>query len=369
MPTKRKDGRFQESFSYNGKRYYVYADKKSEIADKIASKMDFLKNQREKHNNPTLDDYSKHFISVKQNSVKPSTIRNYNSWYKRASDVVLLNGIRFGDLKIQEIKPADLQAVQTSIIKSKASPRTTNGIMLHLSSIFDMAVLDETILKNPCKIIQSVKQDKKHARNTIHRALTEEETKLFFERATDSYYLNAFKFMLFTGMRIGEIGALTSADIDLKNNCIKVNKTVSRNELGGYVINDTAKTDAGNREIPLNQSILAVITAQKKLNAEIFGLKFKGEKRLFYSFEGGLLREYSVNREIKRICGKIKLDPITCHAFRATFATRFIEQRPQDYKTLSELLGHSNTKITLDLYTHVMNTTKTEAMKNINIAI
>ena len=78
---------------------------------------------------------------------------------------------------------------------------------------------------------------------------------------------------------------------------------------------------------------------------------------------------YQVNREIKRICKRIGIEKFTCHAFRATFATRFIEQRPQDYKVLSEILGHSNIKITLNLYTHVMKDRKIAAMNAVEIAM
>ena len=81
------------------------------------------------------------------------------------------------------------------------------------------------------------------------------------------------------------------------------------------------------------------------------------------------MREYTLNREIKRICQSAGIEVFTCHAFRNTFATRFIEQRPQDYKILSELLGHKDVSITLNLYTHVMVDNKVEAMKNISIAI
>lgn len=82
-----------------------------------------------------------------------------------------------------------------------------------------------------------------------------------------------------------------------------------------------------------------------------------------------MLREYSTNREIARICRQGKIERFTCYALRATFATRFIEQRTQDYRVLSDILGHSNVGITLNLYTHVMDETKIKAMKSIEIAI
>ena len=74
-----------------------------------------------------------------------------------------------------------------------------------------------------------------------------------------------------------------------------------------------------------------------------------------------------MNREIKRICLEAEIDKFTCHAFRNTFATRFIEQRPQDYKILSEIMGHSDIKETLNTYTHVMIDNKVKAMNSVSI--
>ncbi|MCF0229463.1 MAG: tyrosine-type recombinase/integrase [Parasporobacterium sp.] len=70
---------------------------------------------------------------------------------------------------------------------------------------------------------------------------------------------------------------------------------------------------------------------------------------------------------MSRICKDAGIERFTCHAFRATFATRFIEQRPHDYKVLQEILGHANIKITLNLYTHVMKDSKVRAMEDLVI--
>lgn len=100
----------------------------------------------------------------------------------------------------------------------------------------------------------------------------------------------------------------------------------------------------------------------------LFGKENSTDKDLlFRSVNGKILREYSVIREIGRICQAADIENFTCHAFRNTFATRFIEQRPQDYKILAEILGHKDISITLNLYTHVMAQRKKDAMNDINI--
>ncbi len=236
-----------------------------------------------------------------------------------------------------------------------------------MSHVFNAAVRDETIDRNPCKCIENVKRTEKPARETIHRALTQEETKTFFEAAKGSYYENMLRLMIQTGIRVGEMAAISAFDVDSKEMMLHISKTVTRDEIGAYSISNTPKTDAGNRDIPLTTQALETIRAQKVLNKSIFGNVVYDT--IFRSAEGALLREYQVNREISRICKRTGIEKFTCHALRASFATRFIEQRPQDYKVLSEILGHSNIKITLNLYTHVMKDSKIEAMNGVSIAI
>ena len=90
---------------------------------------------------------------------------------------------------------------------------------------------------------------------------------------------------------------------------------------------------------------------------------------IFRSVEGNILRDYTVEREIKRICKAAGVEYFTCHAFRNTYATRFMEQRPEDFKILSEILGHKDVSITLNLYTHVMTENKVKAMNNVVIKV
>lgn len=312
--------RLKSSFMFNGKRYYVQGHTLPELKENEHKKRLELEQGALDRENPTLNRYYERFTDHRRSKVKESTIR--------------------------------CQSFQ----------------LAHLSHVFNAAVRDETITRNPCRCIERIKRTEPPARETIHRALSKEETAAFLDAAKDSYYINAFRLMLQTGIRVGELAALNAFDIDSKD-LLHINKTVAKNEIGGHIIGDTPKTDAGNRIIPLTEQALQTIKAQKKLNRIVFNGKTQTVETLFKSPEGTLLREYQINREIKRICKSIGIEQFSSHAFRATFATRFIEQRPQDYKVLSELLGHSNIKITLNLYTHVMKENKIIAMNAVQIIV
>ena len=105
-----------------------------------------------------------------------------------------------------------------------------------------------------------------------------------------------------TGMRVGEVTALYPTDIDRRKGFIHVRRTIRRNEAGRFVVGDDAKTSSGQRDIPLTDDILHVIREQENVNRIMFGLSADG--LIFRSIEGEILRDYSVDREIKRICKK-----------------------------------------------------------------
>lgn len=368
---KRADGRYKASFTYQGRRYYCYGSTDKEARRAADRRIEALEAGEADHDNPTMTDYYKHFTDMRRGKVRESTLRIQGVFFENCARIILYNGLTFGRVRIQDIKPADLLKVQAALQEPDAagrvrSARTVNDTMAHVKHVFNTAIKEDYITKNPCRVLLPVADPRKPARETKHRALTQEETSAFFQAATErnSYYLPLFRFAIQTGARIGEIAALTAADITPAG--VKIHSTVARDEIGRYYIEETTKTKAGARVIPVNRAILEAVRQQKEI---LFALRGSAQPlpQLFISSEGGLLREYTANREIMRICSAAGIEKFTMHAFRATFATRFIEQRPQDYKALSELLGHSNTKITLDLYTHVMESTKRDAMNDIII--
>ena len=301
---KRADGRLQKSFTFEGRRFYVYGRTPTELSQAEYKKRLELEQGTEDRENPTLNKYYERFTERRRSKVKESTIRSQCIQFRNCADVAIdATGRTLGSMRIQDIKPYDIQTVQAELEKSDRTTETVNNCMAHLSHVFNAAVRDETITRNPCACIEKVKRTEKPARETIHRALTEEETREFFKAARASYYEDMFILMIQTGIRVGELGALNEFDVDTKDMILHINKTVARDEAGGYMISDTPKTDAGTRDIPLTSAAVDAIRSQKIRNMILFGKNSSGP--VFKSFEGALLREYQINREIKRICGKM----------------------------------------------------------------
>lgn len=364
---KKYNGYFRKTFMYNEKRVYVYGKTAEELHQNEIKKRQELEDAAEDYYNPSIRDYYKHFTDVRRRELKEVTLKTQQSQFRSIAEVVMPSGVTFGDMRMQDITRRDIETAREIMLQEGKTPENLNIMFGHLNHVFATAVLDDTIAKNPCKALKRLKRESPLIGENRHRALSEDETKRFFEaaEARHSYYLNNFLLMIKTGMRVGEISALYPTDIDRINNFIHVRRTITRDEIGCYMVGNSTKTYSGNRDIPLTDELLEIIKRQQALNHAIFGLEKDG--LLFKSAEGDILKGYSVNREIKRICRAAGIEYFSCHAFRATFATRFIEQRPEDYKILSEILGHKDVSITLNLYTHVMTENKVIAMQDVQI--
>ncbi len=364
---KRSDGRFQKSFTYNGKKYYVYAKTKDELEEKYLEKRAALKQGKEDHDNPTLDRFHERWTENRSGSIKPATLRCQHFQYESCANVIV-NGKRLGDHKLAEIKPDDIRQVQKALQASgKNTTQTINDKIAVLSHIFHDAIRERYIDYNPCSCVNPLKRTEKRARDTIHRALTIAEQKAFFEVAAGSNYFDVFRLAVLTGMRIGEIGALYNSDI--YENAIHIERTITKTETGGYEIGSDPKTWHGRRTIPLNPSIIEVISHQRKINAMLDeGKPISLHDTIFKAPERGLLMATPADREIARICKRAGIEKFTAHALRATFATRCIEQGIAP-RTLQELLGHADFSLTMNLYGHVTNDTLEDAMRCVHIAI
>ena len=368
---KRSDGNYSLNFTYDGKRYCVYAKKQSDLPDKKAEKIRQIEEKKawvEKHGgtfqNPTLSGYYDRFTDRRRNEVKENSIRVQRFQFDLMA-AVEINGRRFGDYKVREITRPDVFELRERLLKSGKKPNNINQCIGHLSYVLKSAVLDDIIDRNPVKGIKPM-PEQSEVNETTHRALTVSETMSFFKAASDCYYSNAFRFMINTGVRAGEMGALYPTDIDYKKRVIHIRRTITRDEAGGFEIGETTKTPAGCRDIPLTQQVVEIIREQMEQNEMIFG---SDAGLIFRSPENAPVTHALLNKAIRKMCKRAGVAPFTSHAFRNTFATRFMEQRPQDFKILSEIMGHGDISITLNLYTHVMEENKVAAMNGISIVM
>lgn len=146
---------------------------------------------------------------------------------------------------------------------------------------------------------------------------------------------------LYTGLRIGELLALKFSDIDFSKAIMNISKTCHDSSNGRVI--ESHKTRSSNRIIPLPKPILKLIKELKSIT--------KCEYLIADSNKPVPVRSYQ--RTFELVLKKLNIGHKGFHSLRHTFATRALECG-MDVKTLSEILGHKNTSITLNRYVHSM---------------
>lgn len=202
-----------------------------------------------------------------------------------------------------------------------------------------ITVLKLTLDSNPIKI-----QLPYHPPKQIQIFDKEHQVKLINHLQSEINHKNfGILLCIHTGLRIGELCALKWSDINFSAKMLSINKTMIRTytKEDGSKLNITPpKTRSSMRNVPLNSWIMQYATLLQGQD-DHYILTNKphyiepNKYRLYY------------NRMLK----DLELPHLTFHALRHTFATRCIECGC-DYKSLSELLGHSNVSITMNIYVH-----------------
>lgn len=346
--TKRADGRYQMGFRIDGKLYNVCGATRAECEEKKRA----ILNKAEQglalaEGNVTLHEYYEIWQErrITAGQVKKSTLYANERRFKKIDAVI-------GKKKLSALKRNDVYSLQAALKKDLSSKGVNDTISL-LKSILKSAVDDRIIPYNPADGVKGVKRTEEEAAKNTHRFLSADEIQTFFRYAAGSIYYNLYSFLLLTGMRCGEAGALTWADIDEKSSKIHITKTVTRVSNTEYEIG-TTKTADSKRDIQLTEELKAILARQKIQQAGLFGIRAAtGKHEIFTTMSGGLITQSNLSPVITSICRKAakdghEVERFTPHAFRHTFITHELEQGVP-MNDIARQVGHSNT-ITLQKY-------------------
>ena len=289
------------------------------------------------------------YIDTKRSILKPSTIARYSNLFE--------NHIRlyFNDITIHNITNKNLQKFVDDSLKRKMSYIVIKEIILLIKlSLRRYAKFEDYVMPFIDLDIPSSKSNNKV------ETLTKPEEKIILNYilANERLKYSGILISLLTGMRIGEICALKWTDIDLKKRQINANKTLQRicvkNQKSQIEIGKT-KTSSGSRIIPIGNLLYDFLISIKPSNRDTYVLT--------NTIKPKEPRNY--RKIYKTLLKKLKIKSTTFHALRHTFATRLIENKV-DIKTISELLGHASTNITISIYVHSEYNTKRKAIKSLD---
>ena len=213
----------------------------------------------------------------------------------------------FGDRKMNEITPADVIQWQNAIQEKRFSKTYERMIQNQLTALFNHAQKIYNLYNNPCK---KVKKMGKADADKMDFWTVEEYDKFIsvLEVGTDSYLMAEILF--WTGMREGELLALTRKDIDLQNNLIHISKTYYR--FKGKDVITSPKTETSNRTISIPEFL------KKELESYICGhYAMPEDERLFP------IVARTLQKRMKVLMEKAEVKKIRVHDFRHTYATIF----------------------------------------------
>lgn len=354
---KRKDGRWEGRYirgrDINQKAIYGYLYGKSYTEVKNKLKQVTITKTVETAETINFAEIAIDWIENKKMQVKESTLSHYKSVIDNHIIPIL------GEYKIASISSDIIQHHINKLLKEGLTGKTVNDILTIIKSIIKYASCKG--FEHNCDLSTISVKTK---RNDI-QTLTIFEQKILCNFLVDNLNNKNFGILLsiYTGIRLGELCALKWSDIDLSEKVLKINKTMLRiqDNFSEYHSNKTKiivtppKSEDSVRVIPIPQIIFDIICKmQRRPDAYIMTGKcdrFIEPRNMQYYF--------------KSVLKKCNIRDVNFHILRHTFATRCVESG-FEIKSLSEILGHSDVKITLQRYVHSSMDLKRKNMDKLN---
>ncbi|HBI1629377.1 TPA: site-specific integrase [Enterococcus faecalis] len=359
---KRKDGRWEGRFprgrKIDGKlKYgYIYGSTYQEVRQKlyVAKANQQTIYQSRGQGAFTLNEWIEQWLVIVKKEVKLSTFASYS--YKLSNYVLKT----MGDSALNEIDDLRLNKLVEDLIAQGLSKSTICVIFGILSRALNHAVKAKHLKSNPCSTISLPKPKRRHI-----RGLDIEEQKKLENVAYKNPQQQGLSVIvaLHTGLRIGELAALRWEDINFKKDTIHVKHTFQRVSVSSFgestqLYYDCTKTINSERIIPMSNTVKNALKCQKEHSQGKFVFSRNNKP-----CEPRLLTYY-----FHKLRDKVQLDKVHFHQLRHTFATRCLEST-SDIVSVSALLGHSSTQMTLDIYADSLLEQRIKAIKRMERTI
>lgn len=354
--TQRKDGLYQARYKDRfGKNKTIYNARLGDIRKELAIAIADNHNFTSVSDNITLDAWFNRWVEVyKKKSVRPNTLREYTHIYNKNISPYL------GNRNINSLVKSDIQILIDRSADDNYKYERQNKIKVVLTDMFARATEDNLMIRNPAKGVK-LRADKEIKAFALSREQQEE----FFDACKGTFYDNLYNVAINTGLRPGELFALTADDIDLGGGYISVTKTLVYQK---YLDDDCKtfhieppKTRQSYRKVPINSECRKYLENQFELKRIVKSKRPKQQNDYLFVTKfntplNSVIYSDSIRSVVRRINDTRDSDNefpfFGGHTFRHTFATRCFEAGVQP-KVVQSYLGHASLKMTMDLYTHI----------------
>lgn len=289
------------------------------------------------NNKPTFQEVALHWLEQKRPYVKTSTASLY---YLHLSTHLIP---AFGALP--SLTEEQVQAWVDGTLAGGLSPKTVKDILLVLKMVLRFGQKQRVWEALPLDIHFPTQRE--NDRPSVLSVVQQRKLMTYLRTHPSTFHLG-LTLCLGTGLRIGELCALTWADLDLSEGVVRVSKTLQRiylvnaRERSTRLMLDSPKTPQSQRLIPLTRDLLAQLRPEKAAHKPgdylLTGKPLPMEPR-------------ACRRRFQSLLKRLGMPPLRFHGLRHSFATRCIES-DCDIKTVSSLLGHANVGTTLHYYVH-----------------
>ena len=261
----------------------------------------------------------------------------------------------FKDKRVFKITPWEIEKWQNELLKSTTSTGKEysatyiRSIRSQLTAIFNYAVRLHNLPNNPMDKVEMIGKKKADERPFW----TAEQYKLFRDQIADKpTYYYAFEVLFWCGLRMGELLALTPADIDLKNHTLKVNKSYQR--IKGEDIITLPKTESGKRTVHLPKYLANEL---KEYLGSIYDTA--NNQRIFPLSKSGL------HHVLVNGCEGCGLDKIPVHSLRHSHVSMLANMNVP-YVVMAERVGHSKSNSITHHYSHSYESSGKEVAEMLN---
>lgn len=366
----RKDGRYEARALINGIKIQLYNFNLKELKVEFEKRKEEAKQGVDKKlSNITLDEwFEEWFTRYKIPKIKGTSITPMKTKYRANF------GRLIGNMKVAEIRNMDIQDVINTMQREGKASSSMRDALGRVRECLESAKNNRIISENPCFDITVPWENVTKER----RFLSQEEQNRFLQQVENNWYKEMFYVMFLTGMRIGEVGGLKWEDVDFKNKCININRSLScQYESGVKTVRLTApKTHNSYRKIPFMGEAEEMFLSQKKKQDKIkkeLGKRYRSDGEfsdlVFVTSMGSPVFRHHAEKEVKKVVKAINeqeafdsvreqrephyFEDLYPHAIRHTFCSRCF-QLNMNPKVVQKLMGHQHYSTTIDIYTHVM---------------